>query len=82
MLNPRTNSTKFSDLHQWLFLFLFYFIFTQVTPNKKSQKEVAEVVGVADVTIRHSYRLMYPHAKKLFPENFQFVTSIQELPSI
>lgn len=42
--------------------------------------EVGDVVGVADSTIRQSYRLMYPHRAKLFPKDFKFVVSIDDLP--
>ena len=42
--------------------------------------EVGDVVGVADSTIRQSYRLLYPSREKLFPSDFKFFTSIEDLP--
>ena len=42
--------------------------------------EVGDVVGVADSTIRQSYRLLYPSRDKLFPPDFKFATSVEDLP--
>ncbi|KAF6214437.1 hypothetical protein GE061_009180 [Apolygus lucorum] len=53
---------------------------SQASDVKKSQKEIGDTAGVADVTIRQSYKLMYPHAAKLFPADFQFTTPIDQLP--
>ncbi|GFQ73533.1 transcription initiation factor IIB [Trichonephila clavata] len=53
---------------------------SQASKHKKSQKEIADVVGVADLTIRQSYRLMLPRAWQLFPFNFKFFTPIKDLP--
>lgn len=53
---------------------------SQGSTNKRSQKEIGDIAGVADVTIRQSYKLMYPHAEKLFPEDFDFATPIDQLP--
>jgi len=47
---------------------------------KRSQKEIGDVAGVADVTIRQSYKLMYPRAEDLFPTDFVFFTPIDQLP--
>jgi len=47
---------------------------------KRSQKEIGDVAGVADVTIRQSYKLMYPKAEALFPKDFKFYTPINQLP--
>ena len=44
------------------------------------EKEIADIAGVADVTIRQSYKLMLPRAPELFPEGFKFTTSIENLP--
>lgn len=53
---------------------------SQASEHKRSPKEIGDIAGVADVTIRQSYKLMYPHASKLFPEDFKFATSIENLP--
>lgn len=54
----------------------------QASEDKRSQKEIGDIAGVADVTIRQSYKLMYPHASKLFPEDFKFATPIDQLPQM
>ena len=43
--------------------------------------EVGEVVGVADSTIRQTYRLLYKERDKLFPSDFKFVTQLDDLPN-
>jgi len=53
---------------------------SQASRDKRTQKEIADIAGVADVTIRQSYKLMLPRAKDLFPADFQFVTPIENLP--
>ncbi|XP_064395370.1 transcription initiation factor IIB-like [Halichondria panicea] len=53
---------------------------SQASAQKKTQKEVGDVVGVADSTIRQSYRLLYPARDKLFPEGFAFTTPLDQLP--
>jgi len=53
---------------------------SQASELKKSQKEIGDVAGVADVTIRQSYKLMYPRAEELFPRDFQFAIPIDQLP--
>ncbi|XP_002736287.1 transcription initiation factor IIB-like [Saccoglossus kowalevskii] len=56
------------------------YLASQASEEKKSQKEIGDVAGVADVTIRQSYRLIFPKAVSLFPEDFKFATSIEHLP--
>ncbi|WAR30990.1 TF2B-like protein [Mya arenaria] len=46
-----------------------------------SQSKIGDIAGVAEVTIRQAYKLMYPHAHKLFPEDFKFHTPIDQLPA-
>ncbi|XP_029846304.1 transcription initiation factor IIB isoform X3 [Ixodes scapularis] len=53
---------------------------SQASEDKKSQKEIGDIAGVADVTIRQSYKLMYPRAAELFPDDFKFFTPIEQLP--
>lgn len=55
---------------------------SQASEDKRSQKEIGDVAGVADVTIRQSYKLMFPHAVHLFPEDFKFATPIDQLPQM
>lgn len=44
--------------------------------------EIGDIAGVADVTIRQSYKLMYPRAAELFPQDFKFFTPIENLPQL
>ncbi|KAJ8726123.1 hypothetical protein PYW07_000821 [Mythimna separata] len=55
---------------------------SQASEDKRSQKEIGDIAGVADVTIRQAYKLMYPFAAKLFPEDFKFSTPIEFLPQM
>lgn len=55
---------------------------SQASEDKKTQKEIGDIAGVADVTIRQSYKLMYPRAAELFPDYFKFFTPIEHLPQI
>ncbi len=42
--------------------------------------EIGDIAGVAEVTIKQSYKLMYPKAHALFPEDFVYHTPIAMLP--
>lgn len=44
--------------------------------------EIGDIAGVADVTIRQSYRLIYPRAAELFPPDFKFDTPVDKLPQL
>lgn len=55
---------------------------SQASEHKKTHKEIGDIAGVADVTIRQSYKLMHPHASKLFPDDFKFATKIEDLPQM
>lgn len=55
---------------------------SQASDNKKTHKEIGDIAGVAEATIRQSYKLMYSHAKALFPEDFVFATPIEQLPTL
>jgi len=50
------------------------FLVSQASKHKKSQKEIGDVAGVAEVTIRGTYKEIVMHAKKLFPPDFNFDT--------
>ncbi|XP_044288145.1 transcription initiation factor IIB [Varanus komodoensis] len=55
---------------------------SQASAEKKTQKEIGDIAGVADVTIRQSYRLIYPRAPDLFPADFKFDTPVDKLPQL
>ena len=51
-----------------------------VTGFKKSVKEIHDAVGVAEGTIRHIYKEVYPHREEIFPDSLQFKDAILNLP--
>ena len=53
---------------------------SQASDDKRTQKEIADIAGVADVTIRQSYKLLLTRARDLFPDDFVFVTPVENLP--
>merc|ERR1719474_817766 len=53
---------------------------SQASEDKRTQKDIGDIAGVADVTIRQSYKLMLPVAAELFPQDFKFTTPIENLP--
>jgi len=53
---------------------------SQASHDKKTQREISDISGVTDITIRHSYKLMLPKAAELFPDGFNFATPIKNLP--
>merc|ERR1719239_615452 len=48
--------------------------------HKKSPKDIGDIAGVAEVTIRQSYKAMIPKAAQLFPADFKFATNLESLP--
>jgi len=53
---------------------------SQASDVRKTAKEISEVTGVAEVTIRQSYKQIIPRAEALFPKDFKFVIPIAQLP--
>lgn len=53
---------------------------SQASVDKKTPKEIGDIAGVAEVTIRQSYKSLLPKAISLFPQDFKFNTSIDSLP--
>lgn len=47
-----------------------------------SYVEIGDIAGVADVTIRQSYRLIYLCAAERFPTDFQVTTPLDKLSNI
>jgi len=56
------------------------YLASQASKDKRGQKEIADIAGVADVTIRQSYKLLLTKARDLFPNDFEFDTPIHQLP--
>ena len=54
---------------------------SQASKDKKTQRDISDIAGVAEVTIKQSYKLMIPRAAELFPDDFEFDTAIENLPT-
>ena len=54
---------------------------SQASEDKRSAKEIGDITGVAESTIKQAYKMMVDRAEDLFPEGFQFATPISDLPS-
>ncbi|CCD74279.1 Transcription initiation factor IIB [Caenorhabditis elegans] len=54
---------------------------SQASAEKRSAKEIGDVAGAAEITVRQTYKLLYPKALELFPKDFRFVTPIDALPN-
>ncbi|XP_066923769.1 transcription initiation factor IIB-like [Clytia hemisphaerica] len=57
------------------------YLASQASEDKKSQKDIGDIAGVAEVTIRQSYRSLIGRAAELFPPDFVFHTPIEKLPT-
>jgi len=55
---------------------------SQASDDKRQAKEIGDIAGVAEVTIKQSYKLMFPKAYELFPDGFRFTTPIDDLPPL
>lgn len=42
--------------------------------------EIGEIAGAAEVTVKQTYKLLYPRAAELFPEDFKFTAGLESLP--
>lgn len=47
---------------------------------RRTEKQISAVTGVAEVTIRSTYRLILPHVKKVLPADFNLSRPLTELP--
>lgn len=59
------------------------YVVTQLSDDKhvRTAKEIADVTGVADVTIKTTYRLIYPYIKKVLPKDFKPAKPLSRLPA-
>uniref|UniRef100_A0AC35FJ45 Transcription initiation factor IIB n=1 Tax=Panagrolaimus sp. PS1159 TaxID=55785 RepID=A0AC35FJ45_9BILA len=53
---------------------------SRASEDKPAIKEICEITGASEYAIRQSYKLLLPHAKELFPENFKFYSPLKSLP--
>jgi len=49
--------------------------------NKRTAKQISDVAHVAEVTIRASYKKIYPYLKEILPESYKNLDSFSNLPS-
>lgn len=47
--------------------------------HHRAPKDIAEVTGVADVTIRSTYKLIFPHIQELLPKDFKPTIPVSKL---
>ncbi|KAL9988349.1 hypothetical protein ACROYT_G002785 [Oculina patagonica] len=52
---------------------------SKASGEKKTQKEIGDIAGVAEVTIRRSYKLMCPRTDELFPSDVKLTTPVDKL---
>ena len=58
------------------------FLACLATNEKRTVKEIHEAVGVAEGTIRQTYRIVYPYRKELFPEDYEGMKSVEDIPPL
>ncbi|KAI6221832.1 General transcription factor TFIIB [Aphelenchoides fujianensis] len=54
---------------------------SQASKEKRTAREIGEIAGAAEVTVRQTYKLLFPRAAELFPPDFKFDTPIEQLPT-
>ena len=58
------------------------FLACMATNKRRTIKEIHEAVGVAEGTIRQTYRIVYPFRKELFPEDYGDLRSVEDIPPL
>merc|ERR1711981_741791 len=53
---------------------------SQGSDDKVLRRKISDIAGVAEVTIKQSYKLMRDRAAELFPDDFKFDTEVDKLP--
>lgn len=53
---------------------------SQASKEKRSAADIGSIAGAAEVTVRQTYKLMLPRAAELFPADFKFAISVDQLP--
>jgi len=53
---------------------------SQEASQKRTQKAIADIAGVSEVTIRNAYKDIYPYREQLLPPNSEFLQNINNLP--
>ncbi|CAD6190009.1 unnamed protein product [Caenorhabditis auriculariae] len=57
------------------------YLASQASSDKRTAKDIGDIAGAAEVTIKQTYKLLLPKASELFPEDYRFVTPIDQLPT-
>ncbi|TKR69095.1 hypothetical protein L596_021293 [Steinernema carpocapsae] len=47
--------------------------------DRPNAKAIGDITGAAEVTVKTTYKLMYPKAKELFPDDFKFEVPVELL---
>jgi len=56
------------------------YMVSQLSSQKRTQKAIADIVGVSEVTIRNAYKDLYPYREQLLPPGSEFIQNINNLP--
>jgi len=57
------------------------YMVSQLTTNtKRTQKAIADIAGVSEVTIRNAYKDLYPYRLQLVPAGSEFLQNVNSLP--
>lgn len=59
------------------------YVITQMSKEEfqRTPKRIAEVTGVADVTIRSTYKMIFPHIESMLPKDFKPAIPFDKLPA-
>jgi transcription initiation factor TFIIB len=57
------------------------YMVSQLSSTKKTQKVIADIAGVSEVTIRNAYKDLYPYRHQLVPAGSEFLQNVNNLPA-
>lgn len=57
------------------------YMVSQLSSTKRTQKAIADIAGVSEVTIRNAYKDLYPRRTELLPADSEFQKNIHNLPT-
>eukprot|EP01113_Clastostelium_recurvatum_P013826 TRINITY_DN1742_c0_g1_i1.p1 TRINITY_DN1742_c0_g1~~TRINITY_DN1742_c0_g1_i1.p1 ORF type:complete len:385 (-),score=43.81 TRINITY_DN1742_c0_g1_i1:35-1042(-) len=56
------------------------YMVSQLSAEKRTQKNIGDIAGVSEVTIRNAYKDLYPHRAQLLPPDTDFFKNMHNLP--
>jgi len=56
------------------------YMVSQLSSQKRTQKAIADIAGVSEVTIRNAYKDLYPYREQLLPPGSDLLQNINNLP--